>query len=272
MPDKIYEEQFKPSQEVIDAFVDFYAIVGQLRRDCPWDKEQTHESVRHMLIEESYEAVDAIDDGDWQELSKELGDVFLHVLFHCDIAETSNTFSLIDVMQQETEKLVRRHPHVFGDVQVNSINEVHENWARIKKEEGKRGTLEGIPRQLPALQRAYRIQERAAEVGFDFPDGNSNWEKVEEEVGEFKALVQRESTADEKEKEFGDILFALVNYARFNGLQPENALRRTNAKFEQRFRHIEQQLEAQGKSIEDVDLQEMDKYWDEAKALEHREA
>ncbi len=268
MPDKIYEPQFKPSPEMVEAFVDFYAIVGQLRRDCPWDKVQTHESVKHMLIEESYEAVDAIDEEDWDELSRELGDVFLHVLFHSDIASANNTFSLLEVTRRETEKLVRRHPHVFGDVKVNSVEEVHENWNRIKKEEGRRSTLAGIPRQLPALQRAYRIQEKAASVGFDFSTSEETWGKVEEEIGELKALMHQEGNVEEKEKEFGDVLFALVNYARFMGLQPENALRRTNAKFEKRFTHIEERLEAQSKQWADVDLEEMDSYWEEAKNME----
>ena len=219
MQEKIYEAQFKPSQEIVDAFVDFYAIVGQLRRDCPWDREQTHKSVKQLLIEESYEAVDAIDKEDWQELSKELGDVLLHVLFHSDIGAASQSFTLLEVLQQETEKLVRRHPHVFGDTEVDSVDEVHKNWERIKKEEGKRSALEGIPRHLPALQRAYRIQSRAANVGFDFENSADTWAKVEEEIQEFRELVEQDASPEEKEKEFGDILFALVNYGRFQNLQ-----------------------------------------------------
>ena len=265
---KIYESQFKPSQEIVDAFIDFYAIVGQLRRDCPWDKVQTHESVKQLLIEECYEAVEAIDDRDWGELSKELGDVLLHVLFHSDIAGSEGNFDLLDVISQETEKLVRRHPHVFGDTQVDGVDEVLTNWEAIKKQEGKRSTLEGVPRQLPALLRAYRVQEKAAGVGFDFPTGEENWQKVEEELREFKEVATSETSMEEKEKEFGDILFALVNYARFAGIQPENALRQTNSKFERRFKHIEARLSEQGKTFSDVDLKEMDAYWDEAKALE----
>ncbi len=267
MNDKIYEEQFKPSQEIIDAFVDFYAIVGQLRRDCPWDREQTHESVKHMLIEESYEALEAIDEGDWDELSRELGDVLLHVFFHSDIGASGNRFDLLDVMRQETEKLVRRHPHVFGDVEVGSVAEVHQNWARIKKEEGRKSALEGIPKHLPALLRAYRIQEKAASVGFDFQNSEDTWGKVEEELQEFKELQDRGASTEEKEKEFGDLLFALVNYGRFIDVLPENALRATNAKFERRFQHIERRLEEQQKSWTDVDLSEMDVYWDEAKGM-----
>ncbi len=265
---KVYEAQFKPSQEIVDAFIDFYAIVGQLRRDCPWDKVQTHESVKHLMIEEVYEAVEAIDEQNWGELSKELGDVLLHVLFHSDIASSGSGFDLLDVIRQETEKLVRRHPHVFGNTQVNGVDEVLTNWEAIKKKEGKKSTLEGVPRHMPALLRAFRMQEKAAGVGFDFPDSEENWQKVEEELQEFKAIAGRDISTEEKEKEFGDILFALVNYARFNGLQPENALRMTNTKFERRFMHIERRLKEQGKSFTEVDLEEMDKYWDEAKTLE----
>lgn len=268
MSSKIYEEQFKPSREIIEAFVDFYAIVGQLRRDCPWDREQTHTSVKHMLIEEAYEALEAIDEEDWDELSRELGDVLLHVFFHSDIGAAGNRFDLLDVMRQETEKLVRRHPHVFGDVQVNSVAEVHTNWARIKEQEGRTSALEGIPKHLPALLRANRLQEKARAVGFDFPDAEETWRKVEEELQEFKELDENGASPEEKEKEFGDLLFALVNYGRFIGVQPENALRATNAKFERRFRHIERRLTEQRKSWGDIDLSEMDAYWDEAKAME----
>jgi len=268
MSDKIYEEQFKPSQEVIEAFVDFFAIVGQLRRDCPWDREQTHESVKHMLIEEAYEALEAIDERNWDELSRELGDVLLHVFFHSDIGASGNRFSLLDVMLQESEKLVRRHPHVFGDVEVENVEEVHVNWARIKQQEGRKSALEGIPRHLPALLRAFRIQEKARAVGFDFRNKEENWGKVEEEIEEFRSLDAGGAPAGEMEKEFGDLLFALVNYGRALGIHPENALRATNAKFERRFMHIEKRLEEQQKAWADVDLSEMDGYWDEAKAME----
>lgn len=268
MSDKIYEAAFRPSPEIIEAFVDFYAIVGQLRRDCPWDREQTHMSVKHMLIEEAYEALEAIDTEDWRELSRELGDVLLHVLFHSDIGGKAGTFTLRDVLEQESDKLIRRHPHVFGDVEVNSVDEVHENWQKIKKTEGRKTTLEGIPRHLPGLQRAHRLQERAAAVGFDFENAADTWGKVEEELGEFKELDTGGASVEAQEKEFGDLLFALVNYARFKGLNPENAIRLTNAKFERRFTHVEQRLAAQQKAFEEVDLEEMDRYWDEAKAME----
>lgn len=269
MPEsKIYDKQFLPPQEIVDAFVDFYAIVGQLRRDCPWDREQTHESVRHLLIEEAYEAVEAIDEKNWDELKKELGDVLLHVLFHSDIGQYNGRFSLLDVIERETEKLVRRHPHVFSEVEVAGVEEVLTNWEQIKKREGKKSTLEGVPRHLPALLRAYRMQEKAASVGFDFPTREETWQKVEEELLEFKDLMASDAPAEEKEKELGDLLFALVNYARCDRLQPENALRATNAKFERRFQHIEKRLQEQNRTWQDVDLEEMDRYWDEAKELE----
>ena len=265
---KIYEPEFLPSQEVIDAFVDFYAIVGQLRRDCPWDREQTHESVKHLLIEEAYETVEAIDEQNWKELSKELGDVLLHVLFHSDIGESAGAFDLLDVISQETDKLIRRHPHVFGDTEVAGVDEVLINWEAIKKKEGKRSTLEGVPRQLPALLRAYRIQEKAAAMGFDFENSEDNWAKVEEEISELKEMLGSNASVEDKEKELGDVLFALVNYARSQNIQPENALRTTNTKFESRFQYIERLLEEQGKSLTEVDLEEMDQLWDEAKRLE----
>lgn len=265
---KIYENKFRPTPEIIEAFIDFYAIVGQLRRDCPWDKVQTHESVKHLMVEEVYEAVEAIDDRNWEELSKELGDVLLHVLFHSDIAGSNHSFTLLEVLEQESEKLIRRHPHVFGDAAVSGVDEVLTNWEQIKKTEGKRSAIGGVPRDLPALLRAYRMQEKAAGVGFDFPTREETWDKVEEELAEFKELIGSDASVEDKEKELGDLFFALVNYARCDKLRPENALRSTNAKFEHRFKHIEARLEAQGKTWDEVDLEEMDRYWDEAKAQE----
>ena len=265
---KIYEASFREPPDRLEAYADFVAIVRQLRRDCPWDREQTHESVKHLLIEEAYETVEAIDEGDWGELKKELGDVLLHVVFHSVIAEQSGTFTLQDVIEAETAKLVRRHPHVFGDVQVEGTGEVLQNWERIKMREGKTSVLEGVPRQLPALLRAYRVQQKAAGVGFDFPEAAGAWEKVEEEIGEFRDRATSGAPDEEKEAEFGDLLFALVNYARFAGINPENALRRTNAKFTRRFQHIERRLAEGGRTFADVDLEAMDALWDEAKGEE----
>lgn len=265
--DKIYDPEFVEAKSAVEAYADFVAVVRQLRRDCPWDREQTHESVKHLLIEEAYETVAAIDEEDWDELKKELGDLLLHVVFHSVIAEQGGRFTLKEVIDTETEKLVRRHPHVFGDVEVDGVTQVLQNWEQIKLREGKKkSALEGVPRHLPALLRAHRVQEKAAGVGFDFPERAGAWEKVEEEMREFHALVEEGAPAAEREQEFGDLLFALVNYARFAGVNPENALSRTNDKFARRFQHIEQRLVEQGKTLQDVDLEEMDRYWDEAKA------
>ncbi len=267
--EKIYDPAFAEPADRLEAYADFVAIVKQLRRDCPWDREQTHDSVKHLLIEEAYETVEAIDEQDWDELKKELGDLLLHVIFHSVIAEQGGRFTLKDVIEAETEKLVRRHPHVFGDVTVDGVDEVLANWEQIKmKEERKKSALEGVPDRLPALLRAFRVQEKAAGVGFDFPERDGAWEKVEEEIREYRTLAESGAAAQEKEAEFGDLLFALVNYARFTGVNPENALRRTNEKFGRRFRHIERRLAEQGQSMVDVDLAEMDRYWDEAKRRE----
>lgn len=269
MDKKVYDPAFQEPEDRLEAYADFVAIVKQLRRDCPWDREQTHESVKHLLIEEAYETVEAIDEENWDELKKELGDLLLHVVFHSVMAEQGGRFTLKDVLELETEKLVRRHPHVFGDVQVGGVTDVLTNWEQIKmKEGGRRSALQGVPGTLPALLRAHRVQEKAASVGFDFPERDGAWEKVEEEIHEFKHLVDEGAGANEKEDEFGDVLFALVNYARFIDVNPENALRRTNDKFTRRFRHIEKRLSEKGKTMKDVDLEEMDFYWNEAKELE----
>jgi len=253
------------------------AIVRQLRRDCPWDREQTHESVKHLLIEEAYEVVSAIEEKDWDELKRELGDLLLHVVFHSVMAEQAGRFTLKDVIETETEKLIRRHPHVFGDVQVGSVQEVLSNWEQIKLREKAAArkeqvsALEGVPRHLPALLRAYRIQEKAAGVGFDFPEREQAWQKVEEELQEFHQLTQTGAAPEKMEDELGDVLFALVNYARLLGLNPENALQRTNNKFIRRFRHIEARLAEQGRTPAEADLDEMDRYWEEAKSLDRHE-
>ncbi|MDX1440262.1 MAG: nucleoside triphosphate pyrophosphohydrolase [Rubricoccaceae bacterium] len=256
-----------------DVFADFVAIVRRLRRDCPWDREQTHDSVKQLTIEEAFELVHAIDEKSTEDIKKELGDLLLHVVFHAHISETEGGFSLRDVMETEMEKLVRRHPHVFGDVLVNGTGEVLRNWEAIKRaeraEEGKGdkdSVLDGVPEALPALLRAERVQEKAAAVGFDFPEAEEAWTKVVEEVGELKSLGDDE--ADALEDEFGDVLFALVNYARFRGIVPENALRRTVGKFSRRFRHIESRLREQGRTTDEATLEEMDALWNEAKSAE----
>lgn len=271
--DKIYDASFSESEDRLEAYADFVAIVKQLRRECPWDREQTHESVKHLLIEEAYEVVDAIEARDWDELAEELGDVFLHVLFHATIAEEEGRFTLADVIEAETDKLVRRHPHVFGDETADDPDAVAASWEEIKQQEGNEeevasSVLDGVPNQLPALLRAYRVQQKAAGVGFDFPDRTGAWAKVEEEIDEFQAAVEAETASDEREAEFGDLLFALINYARQAGINPENALRGTNDKFTRRFEYIEERLAAEDKTVADVDLPEADALWEEAKGLE----
>ncbi len=253
-------------------YADFVAIVRRLRRECPWDREQTHDSVKHLTIEEAYEMVDAVDAGDPAELAKELGDLFLHVLFHAHIAETEGTFDIGDVMRAEMTKLVRRHPHVFGDEVVGGTGDVLRNWEAIKRaereeagiEDADPSALDGVPEALPALLRAERVQEKAAAVGFDFPTAEEAWAKVEEEAREVHAAPD----ADALEDEVGDLLFAVVNYARLRGVVPENALRRTVGKFSRRFRHVEQGLAAQGDEARGATLAEMDALWNAAKAAE----
>lgn len=243
------------------------AIVRQLRRDCPWDREQTHASVAHLLIEEAYEAVDAIDRENWDELKRELGDLLLHVVFHSAIAEQTALFTLTEVIEAETEKLVRRHPHVFGDVEVAGVDDVLSNWEEIKLQEGEnKSVLEGIPRHLPSLLRAHRMGDKAAGVGFDFPTPSDAWGKVSEEIREFERMSSSDASRTDREAEFGDLLFALVNYARLTGLNAEDALRETNNKFARRFKYVEESLAASGKSPRDSTLAEMDALWDEAKA------
>lgn len=264
----IYDHTCAEKPEAVTAYADYMAIVRQLRRDCPWDREQTHQSVKHLLIEETYEAIDAIDKQNWEELKKELGDLLLHVAFHSLIAEKNSTFTMKDVIDASSEKLIRRHPHVFGDIEVKNTTEVLENWEQIKLAEGKKkSVLGGVPRQLPALLRAYRVQEKAAGVGFDFPKRENAWGKVREEMEEFLEMVETGASKNRIEDELGDLIFGLVNFARFIDVNPENALTRTNDKFARRFQHIERRLEEKGLELKDVDLAEMDRYWDEAKEL-----
>ncbi|WP_456427263.1 nucleoside triphosphate pyrophosphohydrolase [Rhodocaloribacter sp.] len=272
--EKIYDPQFNEAAEGREAYADFVALVRQLRRDCPWDRKQTHESVKHLLIEEAYETLEAIDEENWEELKKELGDLLLHVVFHSVMAEEDGRFTMKEVIDTEAAKLIRRHPHVFGDTEVADVDEVLSNWEKIKRTEGegqeRRSVLEGVPAHLPSLLRAYRIQEKAAGVGFDFPERDGAWEKVEEEIHEFRHLADEGASPEAMEEEFGDLLFALVNYARLTGINPENALRRTNDKFVRRFRHIERRLDEAGQSPADADLAAMDRLWDEAKAQERQ--
>ncbi len=258
-------------------FNEFVDIVKRLRKDCPWDKEQTNDSIKANTIEEAYEVVEAIDSKNYEELKKELGDLLLHVVFHTVIAEEQNKFNINDVIDAIQTKLIRRHPHVFGEKKVNGSDEVKKNWEEIKLEEGRENLLEGIPESLPALQRAHRLQEKAAKVGFDWEKKEQVWGKVIEEIQEMHEidlLLTKTSNSEEEEdyknkleKEVGDVFFTLVNYSRFLNINPEDALRKTNRKFIKRFSYIEEKIKQTGRNISQSNLSEMDKYWDESKNL-----
>lgn len=245
-------------------FAVFVRVIRRLRRDCPWDRKQTHKSLRHALIEETYEVVEALDAGDTDELANELGDLLLHVVLQATIAEQAGEFSLRDVMTRETAKLIRRHPHVFGTTTARSADEVKQNWERLKMKEGRTSVLEGVPRSMPALIRALRVQQRAARVGFDWENEDQVWKKVREELEEVREAL-RGGKQIRREEEFGDLLFALVNYARFLRINPENALRGTIDTFTKRFQYIERQLAKRGKTAHESTLEEMDALWNEAK-------
>lgn len=245
-------------------FSDLVEIVKILRKECPWDRKQTHESIKDNLIEEAYEAVEAIDTGDFEDLKKELGDVLLHVVFHSNMADEASNFSIGEVIYSIQEKLIRRHPHVFSDKVVKDEAQVAENWENIKLKEGKESILEGIPKQLPALIRAQRMQEKAANVGFDWPEFSQVWDKLQEELQEFKEVLQ-EGDKEKSREEFGDLLFSLVNAGRFFDLNAEDSLRSTNKKFIRRFQYIESRLKEEKKSISNVSLEEMDRHWNQAK-------
>lgn len=251
-----------------DTFDDFIAIVRRLRTDCPWDREQTHQSISPLLIEEAYEVKESIQEGNDAELRKELGDILLHVVMHAVMAEERNAFTLDDVIRAIASKLIDRHPHVFGDAVANDPETVSRNWEQLKMREGRDSIFDGMPKALPALQRAARVQEKASKVGFDWPDRQEVWAKVREEVEEFHHEAESGAAQEKIEEEFGDLLFALVNIARFLNLTPEEALQRTTDKFIRRFRHIEQRLREEGKGFQDVDLETMDGFWDEAKLKE----
>ncbi len=241
--------------------------MDDLRTGCPWDREQTLESLRHLTIEETYELSDAILQGDLEEIKKELGDLMLHLVFYAKIGSEKKAFDITDVLNAISEKLIFRHPHIYGDVSVSGAEEVKENWEKLKLKEGKKSVLEGVPKSIPPLLKAYRIQEKVKGVGFDWERPEQVWEKVEEEMQELKVEVEK-GDKDKMEQEFGDLLFALVNYARFIGINPDDALERTNSKFIKRFRHLEEQAGKSGKSLKDMSLAEMDVFWEEAKKKE----
>jgi MazG family protein len=250
----------------LEQFKRLLDIMDELRMKCPWDKEQTFESLRHLTIEETYELGDAILKKDLDELKKELGDLLMHIVFYSKIADEQNAFNIADVIESVCGKLIFRHPHVFGDVTVNNANQVAENWEALKlKEKGRsKRVLEGVPPSLPAMVKAHRIQDKARGVGFDWEQKEQVWDKVKEEFSEFEEEVRLENKTD-MEKEFGDLLFSLVNAARLYKIDPEAALERTNIKFIKRFNYLEEQTLMKGKSLHDMSLAEMDVIWEDAK-------
>lgn len=253
------------------AFARLLNILNDLRTQCPWDREQTFESLRHLSIEEIHELSEAILDKNFEEIKKELGDILLHVVFYAKIADEQAQFDITEVINTLCDKLIRRHPHIYGNVEAKDAETVKQNWEEIKQKEQQNGVktsvLKGVPKGLPALIKAYRMQEKAALVGFDWEKPEQVWEKVTEELQELTEAVQQKN-AIETEKEFGDVLFALVNYARFIGVNPEDALEKTNKKFKFRFEYLEENAQKQNKELKNMTLEEMDVYWNEAKTLE----
>jgi len=250
----------------LKAFDRLLTVMDELRTQCPWDKKQTMQSLRHLTIEETYELGDAILDNDLKEIKGELGDLLLHIVFYAKIGSETNDFDIADVANTICEKLIHRHPHIYSDVKVKDEAEVKQNWEKLKLKEGKKSVLEGVPKSLPALVKASRIQEKVAGVGFDWEASHQVWEKVEEELKEFKAEVAN-SNQDAMENEFGDVLFSMINYARFLKINPENALEKTNKKFTKRFQYLESKAKTLNKSLSDMTLAEMDVFWEEAKSL-----
>ena len=250
----------------LKAFDRLLTIMDELREQCPWDKKQTMESLRHLTIEETYELGDAILDKDLVEIKKELGDVLLHIVFYAKIGSETNDFDIADVCNNICDKLISRHPHIYSDVKVENEEDVKRNWENLKLKEGKKSVLEGVPNSLPALVKANRIQEKVAGVGFDWEQPNQVWEKVEEELKEFRAEVKA-NNKEAMENEFGDVLFSMVNYARFLKINPENALERTNKKFSKRFKYLEDKAKLLNKSLSEMTLAEMDVFWEEAKTI-----
>ncbi|MFZ9848435.1 MAG: nucleoside triphosphate pyrophosphohydrolase [Flavobacteriales bacterium] len=251
-------------QEKLKAFERLLVIMDELREKCPWDKKQTLESLRHLTIEETYELCDAILEKDMEGIKGELGDLFLHLVFYAKIASESKLFDVADVLNGVCEKLIHRHPHIYGDVKVENEEDVKRNWEQIKLKEGKKSVLQGVPSSLPALVKATRIQDKARGVGFDWDNKSQVWDKVQEEIAEFQH-EEKQGDLAKMEDEFGDVLFSMVNYARFVGINPEDALERTNKKFIQRFTFLEEEVNKQGKNMKDMSLSEMEEIWQKAK-------
>ncbi|CAM1362695.1 XTP/dITP diphosphohydrolase [Tenacibaculum sediminilitoris] len=238
--------------------------MDDLREKCPWDKKQTLESLRHLTIEETYELADAILDDDLEEIKKELGDVLLHIVFYAKIGSEKQAFDIADVANAISDKLIDRHPHIYGDVVVENEEDVKKNWEKIKLKEGKKSVLEGVPKSLPAVVKANRIQDKVAGVGFDWEEPHQVWEKVQEELSELNEEIKN-NNQKQIEKEFGDVLFSMINYARFIGVNPENALEKTNKKFINRFQYLEKVAKKEGKQLSEMTLAEMDVHWENSK-------
>lgn len=253
----------------LEAFKRLLDIMDDLRKGCPWDKKQTIESLRHLTIEETYELSEAILASDYQDVKKELGDLIMHIVFYARIADERGLFDISDVINSICDKLIIRHPHIYGDVKVESAEEVLENWEKIKiKKEGNRSVLGGVPAGLPPLLKAYRMTDKASGVGFDWPNKEECWAKVLEEMNELQEEVKNDGPIERKDEEFGDLLFALVNYSRFIKVNADTALEHANIKFKKRFTYIEDRAREVGKSVADMTLEEMEELWEEAKKFE----
>ncbi|UMB60973.1 nucleoside triphosphate pyrophosphohydrolase [Lutibacter sp. A80] len=251
-------------EQQLKAFGRLLDIMDELRLKCPWDKKQTFQSLRHLTIEETYELGDAILNNDLEEIKKELGDVLLHIVFYAKIGSETDSFDIADVANEISEKLIYRHPHIYGDVTVENEAEVKQNWEQLKLKEGKESVLEGVPKSLPAMVKANRIQDKVAGVGFDWEQPEQVWKKVQEELTELNEEIKKGNT-DSIEAEFGDVLFSMINYARFIKVNPENALERTNKKFINRFQYLEKEAKKINKSLHKMSLKEMDVFWNESK-------
>jgi XTP/dITP diphosphohydrolase len=255
---KIMDKRLQAFQRLLD-------IMDDLREKCPWDQKQTLESLRHLTIEETYELADAITDNDLNSLKGEIGDLFLHMVFYCKIGDEKGAFDVTSVLNGICDKLISRHPHIYGDVKADSEEEVKANWEKLKLKEGKKSVLEGVPKSLPSMVKAARIQEKVKGIGFEWDNPEDVWDKVKEELEEFHQ--ESKLNSNEMEEEFGDVLFSLINYARFKNINPENALSKTNKKFIDRFQLMEQLIQEEKQEIESMSLAEMDVYWEKAKAI-----
>jgi len=244
----------------LKAFERLLIIMDELREQCPWDRKQTNETLRHLTIEETYELSDALLEGDDEEIKKELGDLFLHLVFYSKIGDEKGAFNVTDVLNSVCEKLISRHPHIYGDVEVKDEEEVKQNWEQLKLKEGNKSVLAGVPNSMPSMIKASRMQDKAAQVGFDWPQKEQVWEKVEEELNEFK-----DAQGTEKKEEFGDLIFSLINYARWLKINPDDALESTNRKFKYRFESIEKYAQKKNIKMEEMTLSEMDEVWEQAK-------